>query len=153
MNKYLLIENFEASEPFFFIVEALTPSEAHYYAAEKFYKTDELFIDYLKECCVNSGFSEKFWIQTPKESEYFYKHGKVLIGFDEFKKRVKNYFERNNQNAEDYLTYYMMEIDEKKIEAEIAFENFINNNKKILIQEYINYTDYKILNMSEIKKL
>ena len=118
MNNYLCItgsyDSLSSKYNSLYIIEALNPDEALNLAAKNLFKKDELFIEHLKECSINTSFAEKFWLQTYEDQEYFCNHHNVLINFDEFKKRVKKYFGLHSQAAQDYITFYTLECDGHK---------------------------------------
>lgn len=153
MNIYLIIPECGISPDDFYIVESPTLNEAKYIAVKNLYKNDELFIDHIKQCTINMSFAEKFWLQTDEEHMHFNTRGKILIDYNEFQTRVKKYFGENIKAAEDYIAYYSLACDEKDEEANEAFKNFINNAENFLIQEYLEYTNYQVLDIAKIKKI
>jgi hypothetical protein len=153
MNKYLLMTDGGELFEDFYIIEASSLDKVYHIAAKKLFKSDEFFIEYLRECAINMSFAEKFWLKTDEESDYFCKHHKTLIDFNEFKRRVKEHFGLNNGAAHDYLTFYTLTCDGFEKEANVAFENFIKNAEDLLIEEYLEFTELKAISISEIKKL
>lgn len=153
MNKFLITEGCVNSINNIYIVQASNAEEACRLAAKKLFKFDKLFIEHLKECAVNMSFAEKFWLQQEEEQDYFCRHHEPLIDFDEFIKRVKNYFGTCENAAQDYISYYILTCEERANEAFIAFENFIKSAEDFLINEYIDYTGIVAIDISKIAKL
>lgn len=153
MDKYLI--GHACSELFddVYIIKASNAEEACRLAAKKLFKKDELFIEHLRECTINMSFAEKFWLQTDKDQEYFCNHHKVLIDFNEFEKRVKNYFGLHVHASQDYLTFYTLKCDGHEKESFIAFEKFIKNAEDFLVNEYLDYAELVAIDISKITKL
>ncbi len=145
------MEKFYTSGDEFFIVEASSSEQAYTKAAEVFYKEDEIFLDHMACRTVNMSFAEKFFIQTDEKTSVFNTEGKIIIDNDEFISRVKSYFGSHIKAAEEYLSYWFLDADES--DTEITFKKFISTNKDFLIHEWKNFTDYDVLDISEIKMI
>lgn len=153
MNKFLITDGCVNSISNIYIVQASNAEEACRLAAKKLFKFDKLFIEHLKECTINMSFAEKFWLQQEEEQDYFCRHHESLIDFDEFQKRVKNYFGSCANAAQDYISFYILTCNERENEAFIAFENFTKSAEDFLIKEYIDFTEIEAIDISKIAKL
>jgi hypothetical protein len=153
MNKFLITEGCVNSISNIYIVEASNTEKACRLAAKKLFKLDKFFIEYLKECTVNMSFAEKFWFQKENEQNYFCEHHELLIDFNEFQNRVKNYFGSCADAAQDYISFWTLTCDGHEKEAFIAFENFIKSAEDFLIKEYIDFTEIEAIDISKIAKL
>lgn len=157
MNKYLIIVDFSSEYNFndvkTYFIEAPNWIASRYLAAKKIFKSDDVYIDHLKECAVNMGFAENFWLKTDEDQDYFCEHGKASIDFDEFAQRVIEFFSPNIKAAEAYINYYKLTCDGFEESANIAFENFIESAEDFLTKDFLTFTNVKSINFSEIETL
>jgi hypothetical protein len=119
MNQYLIFPKDCVEDSYedgsMFRVLAKNKKEALNKFANVFYKFDKIFLEDVYIKSVNMSFAEKFFFQTDIETKTFCETGKVLINENEFKKRVKLFFDKNEKYSEIYLNYYLNESDEKTI--------------------------------------
>ena len=117
MPKYLVSfseSSFEAQE--FKIVNALDESEAIDKFIKAFAVTDNDFLQDVYDKSVNASFAERFWVQTQNEDIIFHETAQIIIGDEEFKKRVRAFFGRHRGYAELYIDHYFSEEDSPRID-------------------------------------
>ena len=117
MPKYLVCFSespFEEQE--FKIVNASSKSEAIDKFIKVFAVTDDDFLEHVYDRAVNASFAERFWVQTQNEDIIFHETAQLIIGDEEFKKRVRAFFGRHCGYAELYIDHYFSEEDSPRID-------------------------------------
>ncbi len=115
MPKYLVCFSespFEEQE--FKIVNASRKSEAIDKFIKVFAVTDGDFLEHVYDRAVNASFAERFWVQTQDEDIIFHETAQILIGDEEFKKRVRAFFGRHRDYTDLYIDYYFSAEDRPK---------------------------------------
>ena len=117
MPKYLICFSespFEERE--FKIVNAASENEA----IDKYIKvmaiTDNDFLAYVYDKSVNTSFAENFWMQTEEEALIFHETARIIIGDEEFKKRIRTFFSKHRDYAELYINHYYSNKDSPRID-------------------------------------
>jgi len=90
----------------FKIVNAPSESEAIAKYIKVFAVTDNDFLEYVYEKSVNTSFAENFWMQNEDGNIIFHETAQVIIGNEEFNKRVRAFFGRHRDYAELYIDHY-----------------------------------------------
>ena len=117
MSKYLVCFSqspFEEQE--FKIVNASSENEAIAKYVKVFSVTDNDFLEYVYDKSVNTSFAENFWMQTEDEKIIFHKTAKLIIGDEEFKKRIMAFFNSHRDYAELYIDHYYSDKDSPGID-------------------------------------
>ena len=117
MPKYLVCFSkspFEDQE--FKIVNAPSESEAIDKYIKVFAVTDNDFLEYVYDKSVNTSFAENFWMQTEEEEVVFHETAQIIIGDEEFEKRVRAFFSRHLDYAELYIKHYYSDEDRSRVE-------------------------------------
>jgi hypothetical protein len=118
MPKYLVCFSespFEEHE--FRIVNALSESEAIDKFIKVFAVTDDDFLEHVYDRAINASFAERFWLQTEGEDVIFHETAQIIIGNEEFKKRVRAFFGSHGNYAELYIDYYFSEEDSPRTDV------------------------------------
>jgi hypothetical protein len=68
---------------------------------------NEDFLWYLAEKSVNTGFVERFWMETAEEMTAFHSRGAVVVSYELFAQRVSNAFEDQRELAQNYIDYHL----------------------------------------------
>ena len=107
MPKYLVCFSqspFEERE--FKIVNAASENEAIDKYIKVFAVTDYEFLEYVYDKSVNTSSAENFWMQTEDEDIIFHETEQIIIGDEEFNKRVRAFFSSHRDYAELYIDHY-----------------------------------------------
>jgi hypothetical protein len=104
----------ESQEQDFKMIEASSENEAIDTFIQTFAIAEDLFVEYVYSRSVNMSFAENFWVQTEDEDTLFNKTGRIVIGDEEFKKRVRAFFGGHRDYAERYIAYYFDAEDRPK---------------------------------------
>jgi len=144
MGKYLILQSYDFSKEHCWIVEAPTKKKALQIFSKFYCKKDELFLESLADRCVNMSFAEKFWIQTQEEEKHFSRTGEILIDRKEFAIRVKKYFSKNPEFAQEYLNFYFSEASIDTLSDDFLFYVWISD---------LDDKDFTIMNIEEITHL
>lgn len=79
-------------------------------AAEKFARVEALrdpnFLGYVYGKAVNASFAENFWLHTDEEQDVWNEKAEVTAGYDDFERRVREFFGERSDFAEAYLNFY-----------------------------------------------
>jgi hypothetical protein len=146
MPKYLVCFSkspFEEQE--FKIVNTSSESEA----IDKYIKvfvTDNDFLTYVYDKSVNMSFAENFWMRTEDENIIFHKTARVIIGDEEFKKRVRAFFSRHLDYAELYIDHYFSDKDSPSVDPfpeEMLVYIWVNSN----------YSDVTVVKLDDIGEI
>jgi hypothetical protein len=132
MPKYLVSFSespFEEQE--FKIVNGSSESEAIDKFIKAFAVTDNDFLQDVYDKSVNASFAERFWMQTEDEEILFHETAQIMIGDEEFKKRVRAFFSRHRDYAERYIDYYFSDEDSPSVDPfpqEMLVYIWVNSN-------------------------
>jgi hypothetical protein len=130
MSKYLVCfsqSSFEEQE--YKIVNASSENEAIDKYIKVFGVTDNDFLEYVYNKSVNTSLAENFWMQTEEEDIIFNETAQIIIGDDEFKKRVRAFFGRHRDYAGLYIDHYFSDKDSP------GFDQF---PEEMLVYIYVN---------------
>ena len=95
----------------FKIVNASNENEAIAKYVKVFAVTDNDFLEYVYDKSVNTSFAENFWMGTENENIIFHETAQVITGNEEFKKRVRAFFNSHRDYAELYIDHYYSDKD------------------------------------------
>ena len=98
------------------IVNASSENEAIAKYIKVFAVIDNDFLKYVYEKSVNTSFAENFWMQTENENIIFHETAQVIIGDEEFNKRVRAFFGSHRDYAELYIDHYYSDQDTPRID-------------------------------------
>ena len=147
MPKYLVSfseSSFEEQE--FKIVNASDESEAIDKFIKAFAVTDNDFLQDVYDKSVNASFAERFWVQTEDEDIIFRKKAQIMIGDDEFKKRVRAFFSRHRDYAERYIDHCFSDEDSPSVDP---------FPKEMLVYIWVNsnYSDVTAVKLDDIEEI
>lgn len=151
MNKqYLFTEKLDTPTNELFVAEAKTESEAYKKVAKASFRSDKIFISHMSGRTVNMSFAERFWLQTKEEKRVFYGSGEIIIDEQEFINRVKSYFSLYPKAGDEYLSYWFLDGTDEEIV--VKFINFMDSFEEFFIKEWIEFSDYELIDISTITK-